>query len=81
MDRSSVDWKGYWAAAPTPFARDGALDEGGLAGAAAALPSPGHSRRAGQWHGPANGSRRPRRSGGRVAEIAVEELEGLAFRW
>jgi dihydrodipicolinate synthase/N-acetylneuraminate lyase len=27
MDRSSVDWHGYWPAAPTPFTADGALDE------------------------------------------------------
>ena len=27
MDRSDVDWFGYWVAAPTPFAADGALDE------------------------------------------------------
>jgi 4-hydroxy-tetrahydrodipicolinate synthase len=27
MDRSTVDWQGYWVAAPTPFAADGAVDE------------------------------------------------------
>lgn len=27
MDRNSVDWKGYWPAAPTPFTKEGAFDE------------------------------------------------------
>src|SRR5690606_13032223 len=27
MDRTSVDWKGYWPASPTPFAEDGSFDE------------------------------------------------------
>lgn len=26
MDRNSVDWRGYWPAAPTPFTADGRLD-------------------------------------------------------
>ncbi|WP_028648239.1 dihydrodipicolinate synthase family protein [Nocardiopsis sp. CNT312] len=28
MDRTDVDWRGYWPAAPTPFDADGAFDEG-----------------------------------------------------
>lgn len=30
MDRSDVDWKGYWAAVPTPFDKDGTFNEGKL---------------------------------------------------
>ena len=30
MNRDSVAWKGYWVAAPTPFARDGTVDEPAL---------------------------------------------------
>jgi hypothetical protein len=30
MDRDSVDWKGYWMAAPTPFTVMGALNENAL---------------------------------------------------
>ncbi|RNI24263.1 dihydrodipicolinate synthase family protein [Flexivirga caeni] len=31
MNRDDVDWYGYWAALPTPFDEDGALDENALA--------------------------------------------------
>lgn len=31
MDRNDVDWKGYWTAPVTPFAADGAVDEGAFA--------------------------------------------------
>ncbi|WP_024799823.1 dihydrodipicolinate synthase family protein [Nocardia sp. BMG51109] len=31
MNRHDVEWSGYWPAAPTPFAPDGALDESALA--------------------------------------------------
>jgi 4-hydroxy-tetrahydrodipicolinate synthase len=30
MDRTSVDWRGYWPAAPTPFTGDGRLDTDAL---------------------------------------------------
>ena len=30
MDRSDVDWFGYWVAAPTPFTADGSLDESAM---------------------------------------------------
>lgn len=30
MDRDSVDWKGYWIAAPTPFTEVGTLNERAL---------------------------------------------------
>ena len=74
MDRSSVDWKGYWAAAPTPFAGDGALDEPawrellrlylrqGIHGVLV-------NGSTGEWFSQSEAERR------RVAEIAVEELK------
>lgn len=30
MDRNSVDWRGYWPAAPTPFSAEGAIDIGAI---------------------------------------------------
>src|SRR5215471_8795280 len=75
MDRDSVDWKGYWIAAPTPFSVTGALDEDALC--AMLRLYHGHGAHGvlvngttGEWFAQTDGERR------RVAEIAVEELRG-----
>jgi 1-pyrroline-4-hydroxy-2-carboxylate deaminase len=75
MDRDSVDWKGYWIAAPTPFTVTGALDEDALC--AMLRLYHGHGAHGvlvngttGEWFAQTDGERR------RVAEIAVEELGG-----
>jgi 1-pyrroline-4-hydroxy-2-carboxylate deaminase len=75
MDRNSVDWKGYWAAAPTPFTASGALDEEAWRGVLRLYLSQGvHGVLAngttGEWFSQTEAERR------RVAEIAVEELSG-----
>jgi 4-hydroxy-tetrahydrodipicolinate synthase len=75
MDRRDVDWRGYWVAAPTPFGRDGSLDEQtwrqllkfylqqGVHGVMV-------NGTTGEWFSQTKAERR------RVAEIAVEELKG-----
>src|SRR6266545_652918 len=75
MDRSDVDWKGYWVAAPTPFARDRTLDEQvwrellqlyvqqGVHGVMV-------NGTTGEWFSQTKEERK------RVAQIAVEELKG-----
>jgi 4-hydroxy-tetrahydrodipicolinate synthase len=73
MDRNSVDWKGYWVAAPTPFAASGALDEEAWRGVLRLYLSQGvHgvlvNGTTGEWFSQTEAERR------RVAEIAVEEL-------
>ena len=75
MDRASVDWKGYWVAAPTPFMRDGAFDEGAWRKLLRLYHRQGvHgvlvNGTTGEWFSQADAERR------RVAEIAVEELKG-----
>lgn len=75
MDRTSVDWKGYWPAAPTPFTRDGALDEPAWRAVLRLYFSQGvHgvlvNGTTGEWYSQSEAERR------RVAEIAVEELKG-----
>jgi 1-pyrroline-4-hydroxy-2-carboxylate deaminase len=75
MDRNDVDWKGYWPAVPTPFTREGQLDEPTLrkllrfyleAGLHGVL----MNGTTGEWFSQSDSERR------RVAEIAVEELGG-----
>ncbi len=75
MDRNSVGWKGYWIAAPTPFTRDGDIDEG----AWRAVLRLYHSQHVhgvlvngstGEWFSQSDAERQ------RVAEIAMEELGG-----
>jgi 1-pyrroline-4-hydroxy-2-carboxylate deaminase len=75
MDRDSVDWKGYWIAAPTPFTVTGALDESALRGVLRLY----RGQRVhgvlvngttGEWFSQTDAERR------RVAEIAIEELGG-----
>lgn len=75
MDRDSVDWQGYWIAAPTPFTVTGALDEGALRGVLRLYHGQGvHgvlvNGTTGEWFSQTDAERR------RVAEIAVEELGG-----
>lgn len=75
MDRNDVEWKGYWAATPTPFTKEGKLDEtawreglrlylrDGLHGVLV-------NGTTGEWFSQSEQERK------RVAEIAVEELGG-----
>jgi 4-hydroxy-tetrahydrodipicolinate synthase len=75
MDRNSVDWRGYWVAAPTPFTKTGALDEGAWRQVLQLYHRQGvHgvlvNGTTGEWFAQTPAERR------RVAEIAVEELRG-----
>jgi 1-pyrroline-4-hydroxy-2-carboxylate deaminase len=75
MDRDSVDWKGYWIAAPTPFTVTGALDEDALCAMLRLYHGLGAhgvlvNGTTGEWFAQNDGERR------RVAELAVEELGG-----
>ncbi len=75
MDRNDVDWKGYWVATTTPFAKDGALDEAALREGMASYPGMGIAGllvngTTGEWFSQSDDERR------RVAEIAVEEIGG-----
>ncbi len=75
MDRDSVDWKGYWIAAPTPFTATGALNESALRGVLRLYHEQGvHgvlvNGTTGEWFSQTEAERR------RVAEIAVDELRG-----
>jgi len=75
MNRNDVDWKGYWAATTTPFARDGAFDEPawrellqlqvrqGMHGIVV-------NGTTGEWYSQTDDERR------RMAEIAVREVGG-----
>lgn len=75
MNRDDVNWRGYWVAAPTPFTREGTLDERlwreelrlyhgqGVHGILV-------NGTTGEWFSQSDAERR------RVAEIAVEELAG-----
>jgi dihydrodipicolinate synthase/N-acetylneuraminate lyase len=76
MDRNDVDWWGYWVAAPTPFTRDGQLDEASLRALMALYARQGvHgvlvNGSTGEWFSQTSDERR------RVAEIAIEELAGV----
>jgi 4-hydroxy-tetrahydrodipicolinate synthase len=75
MDRHSVDWKGYWVAAPTPFAATGDLDEAAWRETLRLYLRQGvHgvlvNGTTGEWFSQSEAERR------QVAEIAVEELRG-----
>ena len=75
MNRDDVDWHGYWPAAPTPFARSGAVDEDALRRLFALYRGHGvHgvlvNGTTGEWFSQNHAERY------RVAEIAVEELKG-----
>jgi len=75
MDRDSVDWKGYWIAAPTPFTEVGTLNERALRSVLRLYYDQGiHgvlvNGTTGEWFSQTETERQ------RVAEIAVEELGG-----
>ncbi len=75
MDRNDVTWKGYWPASPTPFTRDGALDESTLRELMRFYLKEGMhgvllNGSTGEWWSQSDEERK------RVAEIAVEELGG-----
>ncbi len=75
MDRNSVNWKGYWVAASTPFTASGALDEAAWHSVLRLYLAQGvHgilvNGTTGEWFSQTEAERR------RVAEIAVEELRG-----
>ena len=75
MDRNDVTWKGYWPASPTPFTRDGALDEPTLRELMRFYLKEGMhgvllNGSTGEWWSQSDEERK------RVAEIAVEELGG-----
>lgn len=73
MQRSDVDWRGYWAAAPTPFTAGGELDTEAWRGVLRLYRDQGvHgvlvNGTTGEWFAQTPGERRE------VARIAVEEL-------
>jgi dihydrodipicolinate synthase/N-acetylneuraminate lyase len=75
MDRHSVTWRGYWPAAPTPFTRDGALDERAWRELLRLYRSQGMhgilvNGTTGEWFAQSDAERM------RLAEIATEELGG-----
>jgi dihydrodipicolinate synthase/N-acetylneuraminate lyase len=75
MNRDHVSWRGYWVAAPTPFTREGALDERLLREELRLYQGQGvHgilvNGTTGEWFSQSDAERR------RVAEIAVDELRG-----
>ena len=75
MDRSDVNWRGYWVAAPTPFTRNGALDEKAWGQLLQLYEQQGiHgvmvNGTTGEWFSQTDDERR------RVAEIAVSQLKG-----
>ena len=75
MDRTDVNWRGYWVAAPTPFTRGGVLDEPAWRQLLQLYQQQGvHgvmvNGTTGEWFSQTDDERR------RVAEIAVEELKG-----
>jgi len=75
MNRDDVSWRGYWVAAPTPFTREGALDEKLWREELRLYHSQGvHgilvNGTTGEWFSQSDAERR------RVAEVAVEELKG-----
>jgi 4-hydroxy-tetrahydrodipicolinate synthase len=75
MDRTSVDWRGYWPAAPTPFDENGAVLESALHALLEQYVADGvHgvliNGSSGEWWSQSDEERR------RVAEIAVEAVGG-----
>lgn len=75
MNRETVNWRGYWPAAPTPFTRDGALDESAWRGVLRLYLGQGMhgilvNGTTGEWYAQTDEERR------RVAEIAMDEVGG-----
>lgn len=78
MNRTTVAWRGYWPAAPTPFAADGSVDEQALRALLELYRSDGvHgvlvNGTTGEWFSQSLDERR------QVAEIAVEVLAGTGI--
>jgi len=75
MNRDDVNWHGYWPAAPTPFARDGTIDEPALRRLLNLYVEQGMhgiliNGTTGEWFSQSEDER------ARVAEIAVDEIRG-----
>lgn len=75
MNRNDVDWWGYWAAAPTPFAPDGSLDESAWRALLALYVEQGvHGMlvngSTGEWFSQSRAERE------RVTDVAVEAIAG-----
>jgi len=75
MDRNTVNWRGYWPAAPTPFALDGSIDETAMREMLALYRAQGvHgvliNGTTGEWFSQSVEERK------RVAEIGVQALAG-----
>lgn len=75
MDRRDVGWRGYFAAAPTPFTREGDVDEDLLARVLTGFADDGAhgvlvNGSTGEWYAQTTAERE------RVAEIAAKELRG-----
>jgi 4-hydroxy-tetrahydrodipicolinate synthase len=75
MNRDDVNWQGYWPAAPTPFTKDGAIDEQALRELLNLYLEQGMhgvlvNGTTGEWFSQSEEER------ARVAQIAVEELRG-----
>ncbi len=75
MDRTTVEWRGYWPAAPTPFEEDGAIAESTFRAVLEQYVADGvHgvliNGSAGEWWVQSDAERH------RVAEIAVEAVAG-----
>jgi len=75
MNRDSVDWQGYWTAAPTPFGPDGALDESAWSDLLELYVGQGLygvlvNGSTGEWFSQSVAERK------RVVEVAVEQVDG-----
>lgn len=75
MNRNDVNWYGYWAALPTPFDQDGALDEAALASITKLMVDNGAhgvlvNGSTGEWTAQSEDERR------RVAEIVIQTVAG-----
>lgn len=78
MNRNDVNWRGYWTATPTPFTKAGELDEEALRGLIRYFVDEARvhgillNGSTGEWFSQTLDERR------RAAEIAVEEVKGVA---
>jgi 1-pyrroline-4-hydroxy-2-carboxylate deaminase len=75
LNRNDVNWKGFWPAAPTPFTREGVLDDAAWRELLQLYAGWGMhgilvNGTTGEWYSQTPEERR------RLAEIAVEELKG-----
>jgi dihydrodipicolinate synthase/N-acetylneuraminate lyase len=75
VDRTDISWRGYWPAAPTPFAADGDLDQGALRQLMELYVGQGvHgilvNGSSGEWFSQSSAERRT------VARVAIEQVAG-----